>query len=142
MPGALEADLSPRFAREYRVLAMGSPAAAAVLRDLAGSSDDVAVVIASDELTGSSGVDFLVAAHELHPGPRRVLLIDRGDFGSAHPAARAMTLGLIDHHLFGGDVTYVSTKRVASAVGVGATAIQLVHAYLQEGAHEAGPAAR
>jgi thioredoxin reductase (NADPH) len=31
-----------------------------------------------------------------------------------------------------GDVTHGSTKRVASAVGAGATAIQLVHAYLQE----------
>jgi hypothetical protein len=39
-----------------------------------------------------SGVEFLVAAHELHPAARRVLLVARGDYGAAHPAVRAMTV--------------------------------------------------
>jgi thioredoxin reductase (NADPH) len=34
-----------------------------------------------------------------------------------------------------GDVRHRSIKRVASAVGEGATAIQLVHEYLQAGPH-------
>jgi thioredoxin reductase (NADPH) len=47
-----------------------------------------------------SGVEFLVAAHELHPAARRVLLVARGDYRAAHPAVRAMTVGQIDYHLF------------------------------------------
>ncbi|MBO0682358.1 MAG: FAD-dependent oxidoreductase [Candidatus Dormibacteraeota bacterium] len=98
---ALESDLARRFAADYRVLSAHSRAVATdVLRGLATDSEEVAVLIAPERLEGAAGVDFLASAHDLHPRARRVLLIDRGTYGSAHPAARAMALGRIDHYLF------------------------------------------
>src|SRR5262245_32662073 len=48
------------------------------------------------------GVEFLVHAHQLHPGAKRVLRIGRGEWAAAstHPAVRAMLLGQIDSYLF------------------------------------------
>jgi thioredoxin reductase (NADPH) len=45
-------------------------------------------------------VDFLVRARDLHPGAKRVLLIERGDWSAVHPAVSAMALGKIDYHLY------------------------------------------
>jgi thioredoxin reductase (NADPH) len=98
---ALAADLLRRFAGDYRVLSEPSaPAALRTLADLAAASEEVALVIAAERLAGTSGVDLLVSAAGLHPQARRMLLIDRGVFGSDHPAVRAMTLGQIDYYLF------------------------------------------
>jgi hypothetical protein len=58
------------------------------------------VLLAAQQMAGMSGVEFLVAAHRLHPAAKRVLLVERGDYGAAHPAVRAITLGQIDYHLF------------------------------------------
>jgi thioredoxin reductase (NADPH) len=60
----------------------------------------VALVLAAQRMTEMSGVEFLAAAHELHPAAKRVLLVERGDYSAAHPAVRAMTAGQIDYHLF------------------------------------------
>jgi thioredoxin reductase (NADPH) len=45
-------------------------------------------------------VEFLAAAHSLHPAAKRVLRLERGDYTAANPAVRALTLGQIDYHLF------------------------------------------
>jgi thioredoxin reductase (NADPH) len=58
------------------------------------------VLLAAQRMAGMSGVEFLVAAHRLHPAAKRVLLVERGDYSAAHPAVRAMTVGQIDYHLF------------------------------------------
>ena len=42
--------------------------------------------------------ELLARAHELHPGAKRVLLVDR-DYTSTSPAVRAMTLGEADFHI-------------------------------------------
>jgi thioredoxin reductase (NADPH) len=98
---ALQADLGRRFGVDYRLLAEGSPAAAlTALERLATGSGQVALVLASQRMAGMSGVEFLAAAHALHPAAKRVLLVNRGDYSAAHPAVRAMTLGQIDYHLF------------------------------------------
>ena len=55
-----------------------------------------ALVIAGQQMTGTSGVEFLEAAHRLHPAAKRVLRLERGDYTAANPAVRAMTLGQID----------------------------------------------
>jgi hypothetical protein len=47
-------------------------------------------------MTEMAGVEFLVAAHGLHPAAKRVLRLERGDYTAANPAVRAMTLGQID----------------------------------------------
>src|SRR5436309_14422081 len=41
---------------------------------------------------------FLTQAHELHPGAKRVLLVDR-DYSSTSPAVQAMALGRADSHI-------------------------------------------
>ena len=48
----------------------------------------------------TDAVDFLACVHDLHPGARRVLVIERGDWSAAHPAVSAMALGKIDYHLY------------------------------------------
>jgi DNA-binding NtrC family response regulator len=98
---ALGADLGRRFGVDFQILVEGSPTRAlAVLRDLAAESRQVALVFAGRRMNGSDGVRFLMAAHALHPAAKRILRLDRGDYSSANPAVRAMTLGQIDYHLF------------------------------------------
>jgi thioredoxin reductase (NADPH) len=96
---ALAADLSRRFGVDYQLLAEGSPAAAlTTLGRLAARSEQVALVFAGQRMTQRSGVELLVAAHEVHPAAKRVLLVGRGDYTAANnPAVRAMTLGQIDY---------------------------------------------
>jgi thioredoxin reductase (NADPH) len=98
---ALACDLGRRFGTDHEVVAERSPAAAlAALGQLGTRPRAVAVLLAAQRMTGMSGVEFLAAAHELHPAAKRVLLVDRGDYSAAHPAVRAMTVGQIDYHLF------------------------------------------
>jgi thioredoxin reductase (NADPH) len=98
---ALSGDLGRRFGVDYQILAESSPAQAlAVLQQLASDSEPVALVFAGQQLTGTSGVEFLVAAHGLHPAAKRILRLERGDYSAANPAVQAMTLGQIDYHLF------------------------------------------
>jgi thioredoxin reductase (NADPH) len=70
------------------------------LRHLGAQSQPVALLLAAQRTAEMSGVEFLVAAHELHPAAKRVLLVARGDYSAAHPAVQAMTVGQIDYHLF------------------------------------------
>jgi thioredoxin reductase (NADPH) len=101
MAEALGGDLGRRFGVDYRVLTESSAARAlAVLERLAAESQQVALVFAGQRLTGTSGVEFLAAAHGLHPAAKRVLRLERGDYTAANPAVQAMTLGQIDYHLF------------------------------------------
>ena len=98
---ALGRDLSRRYEADYRVAGAASPGAAlTMLADLAGSGAEVALVIADEHLAGMPAVDFLVRAHHLCPGAKRVLLIDRGNWSAAHPAVLAMAVGKIDYHLY------------------------------------------
>jgi thioredoxin reductase (NADPH) len=97
----LSADLRRRFAADYRVVGLASPTAAlTMLTDLAHASQEVTLLIADERLTEMGAVDFLVRAHELHPAAKRVLLVERGDWSSAHPVISAMALGQIDYHLY------------------------------------------
>ena len=100
---ALAAELERRFGADYQVRSERSPEAGlAALERLAAGQDPVALLIAGQWLAGSSGVEFLVRAHALHPEAKRALLIGRGEWasGAAHPAVRAMTMGQIDSYLF------------------------------------------
>ena len=45
-------------------------------------------------------VDLLARAHGLHPGAKRILLIDRGNWTGPHPAIEAMAVGKIDYYLY------------------------------------------
>jgi thioredoxin reductase (NADPH) len=98
---ALRRDLSRRYEADYQVIAVASAAAAlGTLRDLADSGVEVALVFADERMAGMNAVDLLVRARDLHPGAKRVLLIERGDWSAVHPAVSAMALGKIDYHLY------------------------------------------
>ena len=100
---ALERDLRRRFEADYRIVGERSPEAALrALGRLRSAGEEVALLVAGQSLPATSGVEFLVRAHQLHPRAKRALLIGRGEWasGSAHPAVRAMTLGQIDSYLF------------------------------------------
>ena len=87
-------DLVRRFGSEYTVRGDGSPdAALRALEELADAGRSVALLLVDD-----TSPDFLARAHELHPGARRVLIVDR-DYSSTSPAVQAMALGRADYHI-------------------------------------------
>ena len=87
---ALRDDLSRRYQADYQVSVAGSAAAAlTMLAVQAGSDAEVALVIADERLADMPAVDFLARAHGLHPGAKRILLINDGPLsGSLRPRAR------------------------------------------------------
>ena len=98
---ALSGDLGRRFGLDYQILAESSPTqAVTVLQRLAADAQPVALIFAGQQLTEMPAVEFLVAAHGLHPAAKRILRLERGDYNAANPAVQAMTLGQIDYHLF------------------------------------------
>lgn len=91
---ALLAGLSRRFGNDFSVRGdTSSEAALQALREIAAASGSVALLLVDD-----SAPDFLARAHELHPGAKRVLLVDR-DYSSSSPAVQAMALGRADYHI-------------------------------------------
>lgn len=97
----LSEDLRRRFSADFRIVEAASAATAlSMLTDFARTFVDVTLMIADERLIGMGAVDFLVRAHELHPSAKRVLLVERGDWSSTHPAIAATALGQIDYHLY------------------------------------------
>ena len=98
---ALVGDLGRRFGADYRVIEVGSgEAALAAVADASDRSQEVALVIADQSMTGVPAIETLVRIHELAPTAKRILLIDRGDWSAAHPVVSAMALGQVDYHLY------------------------------------------
>jgi thioredoxin reductase (NADPH) len=98
---ALAADLGRRFGGDHRILAEGAPGAALeALEGLAERGEEVALVVAGQQMAELPGVLVLLKAHELHPSAKRVLLVGRREWTPTNPAVRAMTLGQIDTYLF------------------------------------------
>jgi thioredoxin reductase (NADPH) len=101
---ALERDLDRRFGNDGRILASHEAGAGlAMLEALAELDEPVALVIAdrgeaADGDAGEAGLAFLDAAHELHPGAKRILMVER-DYRRSNPIVGAMSLGRIDYHL-------------------------------------------
>ncbi|HME67728.1 MAG TPA: FAD-dependent oxidoreductase, partial [Streptosporangiaceae bacterium] len=96
---ALRDDLGRRFGKDFRVIGASSAAAGlAMLCQLAGEREPVALLIVDHDLNEMSGVGFLARAHKLHPLAKRVLLVER-DYSARSPVVRAMTLGEADYHL-------------------------------------------
>jgi thioredoxin reductase (NADPH) len=98
---ALAGDLGRRFGADYRIVAERSPRAAlAALEPMVAAAADVALLVAARPMAEMGGLELLQRAHELHPGAKRVLLEHRGEWTSAEPIVRAMTLGQLDYVLF------------------------------------------
>ena len=90
----LLSDLSRRFGNDFALRGETSPdAALAALQEMAAANEPVALLLVDD-----TSSDFLAHVHELHPGAKRVLLVDR-DYTSTSPAVQAIALGRADYHL-------------------------------------------
>jgi thioredoxin reductase (NADPH) len=107
-----EAALRRRFGSDYRVVTTDSPAAGlALLKQLAGDGDDVALVAADLRLPGIDGLEFLERAHGLHRDASRVLLLAMDRHHTRIPLTelptlqRATALGRIDFWVVKGWVT-------------------------------------
>lgn len=101
--GQIERELRGRYAGSYRVICTPSPDEAfAVLTQLSDAGEDVALVLAGQWLSGTTGGELLERAHQLHPHAKRGLLVAWGEWGH-RPTAKAifdsMALGRIDYFL-------------------------------------------
>lgn len=100
---AVEQELVDRYGRHYRVVSVATGIeAVASLDDLARSEVDVALVLAAQSLTGSSGTELLSRVRRFHPHARRALLIEWGDWGQSPTGEaifEAISHGSLDHYV-------------------------------------------
>jgi thioredoxin reductase (NADPH) len=95
--------LGDRYARHYRVVCTrSSEEARAHLEDLAAARDEVALVLAGQWLSGTTGSALLDEARHLHPHAKRGLLIEWGDWGdpaTGEAIFDSIGHGRIDHYV-------------------------------------------
>jgi thioredoxin reductase (NADPH) len=99
----IERELRDRYARHYGVVCMRSPhEARARLEDLAAAGDEVALVLAGQQLSGTTGSELLDETRHLHPHAKRGLLISWGDWGdraTGDAIFDSIAHGRIDHYV-------------------------------------------
>jgi len=100
---AIERELLDRYARDYRVVCTASAAdARRRLEQLRESGDDVAVVLAGQELDGAGCGELLAEVRQLHPHAKRALLVGWGEWGfreTGDAILEAIEHGKIDHYV-------------------------------------------
>jgi thioredoxin reductase (NADPH) len=100
---SVEVELRDRYGRQYRVECLGTAnEARALLRDVAESDHDVALVLAGVQLEGVTGDELLDEARRLHPHARRALMIawgEQGDPTIGQALFDAIASGRIDHYV-------------------------------------------
>ena len=98
---ALARALTTRYGNDYSVLVESSPVEALQhLRNLGAAGEEVAVILANQEMAEMPGTTFLPAAHEIHPQARRGLLVSPTQNHAARVAtAQACALGHADYFL-------------------------------------------
>jgi thioredoxin reductase (NADPH) len=99
----VERELTDRYARSYRVLTASSPElATAELEALAAAGEDVALVLASQEICGTSGGEFLATVRTLFPHAQRGLVIgwrSWGDEDTGRAIFQAMARRQIEYYV-------------------------------------------
>lgn len=99
----LERELNDRYARHYQVMCLRSePEARAWLEERAAAGQDVALILAGQQLSGMTGSELLDQARHLHPHAKRGLLIDWGTFGeraTGQTIFDSIAHGRIDHYV-------------------------------------------
>lgn len=94
---AVERDLRQRYAKDYRILAAESGAAAlGALKQLRARGDPVALLLVDQRMPAMTGVEFLAQALDLFPGVKRVLLTAYAD---TEVAIKAINDIRLDHYL-------------------------------------------
>jgi thioredoxin reductase (NADPH) len=99
----VERELRDRYARSYRIVCTCSPRQAVQeLTQLADAGEQVALVLAAQWLSGTTGGELLEQVGQLHPHAKRGLLVAWRAWADA-PTAEAifdsMALGRIDYYL-------------------------------------------
>ena len=99
----VERELRDRYARHYRVTCMRSPREAlAFLEDLAAGNEQVALILAGQQLSGMTGNELLEQARRLHPHANRGLLMAWGHVGdraTGEAIFDSIAHGWIDHYV-------------------------------------------
>ncbi|MGZ4665422.1 MAG: FAD-binding protein, partial [Frankiaceae bacterium] len=99
----VERELRDRYERHYRVMCMRSTSEARVcLEDLAAAGEEVALVLAGQGLSGTTGIELLDEARRLHPHAKRGLLIAWGGWGEQATGKvifDSIVRGRIDHYV-------------------------------------------
>ncbi|HEY2332162.1 MAG TPA: FAD-dependent oxidoreductase [Acidimicrobiales bacterium] len=99
----VEQELRDRYGRHYRIESLGSGhEARRLLEQLAADGDDVAMVLAGQQVEGSTSRELLETARRLHPHARRALLFSWGEQGDAavgEAIFEAIASGEIDHYV-------------------------------------------
>jgi thioredoxin reductase (NADPH) len=99
----VERELRDRYASSYRVIGTRSPdEALAILTRLSDAGEEVALVLAAQWLSETTGSELLERVRQLHPHAKRGLLVAWGEWGH-RPTAEAifdsMALGRIDYYV-------------------------------------------
>jgi thioredoxin reductase (NADPH) len=99
----VERELLDRYARSYRVVCVRSaPEALAQLEALSAAGEDVALVLAAQWLSGTTGSELLGKVRPLHAHAQRGLLIDWGSWGDGRTGEaifQAMARRQIDYYV-------------------------------------------
>ncbi|HEX2589672.1 MAG TPA: FAD-dependent oxidoreductase [Gaiellales bacterium] len=100
---SVEAQLRERYGASYRIeCPVDADAAGALLDQLAGSGDHVALCLVGNSVYERNGADVFDRARRTHPQAKRALLVPPNvwvDPGQADLIRAAMALGRIDHFL-------------------------------------------
>jgi thioredoxin reductase (NADPH) len=99
----VERELRDRYASNYRVVCTRSPdEALAILTRLSDAGQEVALVLAAQWLSGTTGSELLERVGQLHPHAKRGLLVPWrawGDRPTAEAILDSMALGRIDYYV-------------------------------------------
>jgi thioredoxin reductase (NADPH) len=99
----VERELRDRYARSYRIIGTHSPdEALQELTQLADAGEEVALVLAAQWLSGTTGSELLERVGELHPHAKRGLLVPWrawADEPTSEAIFESMALGRIDYYL-------------------------------------------
>jgi len=100
---AIEHELRDRYARSYAVVCLASAAEARRrLVELRANGEPVAVVLAGQELDGTTGAALLAEVRQLHPHAKRALLVGWAEWGfreTGDAILEAIEHGKLDHYV-------------------------------------------